>query len=151
MTYHVFISSILWKGLIEHAKKTFSLKNVEICYKTVNEKLVYCSSVCKPPIGLATRLQAKTLSVTAKTRTMCQNLRTLLLLSAQCWIHLPASVFVQGKSYSNSPSFVYHRLDISPTLHLEVTNKSLDTGSKDCMNSDNVGDERKIKGWEEEE
>jgi hypothetical protein len=61
-------------------------------------------------------------------------------------------VFAQGKSYSNSPSFVYHRLDISPlplpTLHLEVTNKSLDTGSKDCMNSDNVKDEKKIKGEE---
>jgi len=53
------------------------------------------------------------LSVTAKARPVRQNLWTLLILSAQSWIHLPVSLFVQGTSYSNAPSFVYHRLDIS--------------------------------------
>jgi hypothetical protein len=101
------------------------------------------------PITLSFKFNCA-LSVTAKARHVCQNLWTLLLLSAHGWIHLPVSLFVQGKSYSNSPPFAYHRLAISPSLHLAVPNKSLDTGSKDCVHSDNVRNERqKGRGCEE--
>ena len=73
-----------------------------------------CCRFYKPPIMRLFKLKC-VLSVTAKARPVCQNLWTLLPLSAQNWIRLPVSLFVQGKSYSNSPSYVYHRLAVFPS------------------------------------
>ena len=79
--------------------------------------MTQCLSCCrfyKPPIMRLFKLKC-VLSVNAKARLVWQNLWTLLPLSAQNWIHLPVSLFVQGESYSNSPSYVYHRLALFPS------------------------------------